>query len=29
VKRFEDAQENVLTLRALFQPDFDEVMVHR
>ena len=29
VKRFEDAQKNALALRALFRPDFDEVMVHR
>ena len=29
VKRFEDAQKNVLALRALARPDFDEVMVHR
>jgi len=29
VKRFEDAQKNALTLRALARPDFDEVMMHR
>ena len=29
VKRFEDAQKNILALRALFRPDFDEVLVHR
>jgi hypothetical protein len=29
VKRFEDAQKNALTLRALFRPGFDEVLVHR
>jgi hypothetical protein len=29
VKRFEDAQKNALTLRALARPDFDEVIMHR
>ena len=29
VKRFEDAQKNVLALAALFRSDFDKVIVHR